>query len=91
MAAVILEESTQGLVFAPAEDGQGVILTGLGKCKNNEEITLGTYQGKCIVGIGKGALQGGRFTPSPCRQRSNLSKRVPLLSVQIWKGYIFST
>ena len=62
MAAVILEESTQGLVFAPAEDGEGVILTGLGKCKNNEEIILGTYQGKRIVGIGKGALKGGRFT-----------------------------
>lgn len=56
-----LQESAEGLVFAPAADKEGYIVTGLGKCKD-EEILIGSHQGKPVVGIGKGAFKGGKFT-----------------------------
>lgn len=57
----VSKESTQGLLFAPAKDGAGFILTGLGKCKD-EEIVIEGHEGKPVVGIAKGALKGGKFT-----------------------------
>lgn len=55
------EESTQGLLYAPTKDGAGYILTGLGKCKD-EEILIGSHEGKPVVEISKGAFKGGKFT-----------------------------
>ena len=58
---ILLQESTEGLTFAPSPDGVGYVLTGLGKCKA-PEIVLGVYQGRPVVGIAKCALKGAKIT-----------------------------
>lgn len=51
---------SEGLEFKPSDDGVGVMVSGLGKCKDTQLIIPDTYEGQKVVGVYRGAFENQR-------------------------------